>query len=182
MISLAAARFTGCLIVLTILRATPAPEFEPVDELKAAIVLNFLRFAEWPRSESTNSITVGVYGRSSFAQVLRRTLEGKAVNNRALHVVELKYPTELQSCDAIYFATTKETDVRQILNSPQGANALSIGESKDFLQLGGAVNLLVIDGRMSFEVDLAALDRTGVAISSKLLRFGQIHGRRKGEL
>jgi hypothetical protein len=49
------------------------------------------------------------------------------------------------------------------------------------LDSGGAVNLLVIDGHMSFEVSLEALDRSGVSISSKLLRFGQIRSRKKGD-
>jgi hypothetical protein len=170
-----------CLLLAGMLQGAPAPDVEPEDELKAAIVLNFLRFAEWPHPAPASPITVGVFGRISFARVLRRTLDGKSVNDRTLRVVEIKSTADAQGCDALYFAGGRSSEVSQIIAAPVVAHALTIGESKDFLELGGTVNLLVIDGRMSFEVNLDALNRTGVNISSKLLRFGQIRGRRKGE-
>ena len=54
------------------------------------------------------------------------------------------------------------------------SHALTIGEADRFLDYGGAVKLLIVDGHMSFEVSPAALDRAGVSISSKLLRYGQV--------
>jgi hypothetical protein len=36
---------------------------------------------------------------------------------------------------------------------------------------------MIVDGHMSFEVSLEALDRAGLSISSKLLRYGQVKAR-----
>jgi hypothetical protein len=155
---------------------------DPEDQLRAAIVLSFLRFGEWSQPPAAGSpYTVGVVGRSSFAEVLRRTLESKTINDHAIRVVDLGSIQDAQGCQVVYFASDKSADVKPVLQSPRLLHALAIGEAKDFLDWGGAVNLLVIDGHMSFEVSLAALERSGVSISSKLLRFGQIRSRKKGD-
>jgi len=175
------ARLIASFVLLGTMGAMPATDSDPEDELKAAIVLSFVRFADWPHAASGTPITIAVFGRPAFAQVLRRTMEGKVVKDRPLHVVEPKSAADVPTCDLIYFAIAHAPDLRAFLSDPHLAHALTLGEAKDFLEMGGAVNLLEIDGHMSFEFSLEVLDRTGVAISSKLLRFGQIRGRRKGE-
>ncbi len=154
---------------------------EPEDELKAAVVLSFLRYAEWPEAlPSAAPVRVGVLGRSSFTEVLRSALEGKTVGDHTLHVTDLKSAGEAAGCQAVYFATGKTEELKLALRAAGASHALTIGENKDFLRWGGAVNLLVVDGHMSFEVSLDALERSGVSISSRLLRFGQVRDHKKG--
>jgi hypothetical protein len=156
-------------------RATPS---EPEDELKSAIVLSFLRYSEWPVTASAgDSLTVAVIGRPSLAQVLHRVLDGKVVNDRPIRVIEIKSAAELQPVQVLYVATDQGAEIKRALADVRSTHTLTIGESDRFLNYGGAVNLLVVDGHMSFEVDLQMLATTGVEISSKLLRYGQIKGK-----
>lgn len=155
------------------LSAGPAAEGQ--DELKSVIVKNFLRYSTWPETGSTNGpITVGVLGRPSFAQVLHEFLDGKPVNGRTVQIVELKPNSDLRRCQLIYIATDKTSEIRQALQSVRSVHTLTIGEDDRFLDYGGAVNLLLIDGHMGFEVSLESLNRSGVEISSRLLRLGEI--------
>ena len=172
-------RTSACAVILGLLPAIQAGT-EPEDELKSAIVLNFIRYAEWPRLAAGAPLIVGVVGRPSLEQALQRTLEGKSVSDHPVRVIEIKGPPDGVVCQAIYIASDKDAEIKQELQQPYAAHALTIGETKNFLDLGGSVNLLLIDGHMSFEVSLEALTRSGVNISSRLLRFGQIRGRGKG--
>ena len=175
-------RCMALLLALGNFPADAAPLPQPEDELKAAVVLSFLRYTEWPATQPANrAIVVGVLGRPSFTQVLRHALEGKPVNDRAIRVVEVKTAADAQSCQVLYFAADRSSDLQQTLLGLRLARVLTIGESKGFLESGGAVNLLLLDGHMSFEVSVDALERAGVNISSKLLRFGQIRSRSKGD-
>jgi hypothetical protein len=152
---------------------------EAQDELKSVIVKNFLRYATWPETVSPNGpITVGVLGRTSFTQVLHDVLDGKSVNGRTVQIVELTPNSDPRHCQLIYIATAKTAEIRQALQSVRSAHTLTIGEDDKFLEYGGAVSLLLVDGHMGFEVDLDSLNRSGVEISSKLLRLGQIKRRR----
>jgi hypothetical protein len=152
---------------------------EGEDELKSVIVKNFLRYSTWPESAlPAGPIIVGVIGRPSFAQVLHGLLDGKPVNGRLVQTVELKPGSDARQCQLIYIATDKSSEIKQILAGVRAARTLAIGETDKFLEYGGAVNLLLLDGHMGFEVSLEALDRTGIEISSKLLRLGQVKRRR----
>jgi len=157
---------------------TASPVSTPEDELRSAVILSFLRYSEWPeRGAADGTLTVGVLGPPGLVSVLRRTLEAKPVNNRSIHVVELKPVGDPLCCQVIYLATDKAAELRSALAGARAAHALTIGQTDKFLELGGAVNLMVVDGHMAFEVDLKAVEQTGVVISSKLLRYGQVRGR-----
>jgi hypothetical protein len=146
------------------------------DELRAATVWLFVQYSHLAPGID-GAITVGVRGRSSFARVLRRTLEGKSSNGHPVRVVEIE---SVPCCQIMYLATVKSEEIRQLLQGAQPVRVLTIGESDRFLELGGAVYLFIADGHISFETSLDALDRCGVSISATLLRFGQIRNRENG--
>ena len=172
---------SGCaLAVVLTMAACILSATEPEDDLKAATVLSFLRYTEWPPA-SDGVLTVGFLGRPALLHSLQQTLEGKSVNNRGIKVVELKPPLPAYCCDLLYLATDKPAEIRQGFSLAHPPQALTIGESQQFLKMGGAINLMIVDGHMSFEVSREALDRSGLTVSSKLLRFGQIRTQAKGD-
>lgn len=147
------------------------------DELKAAAVWLFVQYSHLVPGPD-GAVTVGVVGRSSFGQTLRRTLEGKSIGGRPVRVADSK--PDLHCCQVIYLATDKADEIRRILLLAQPVRTLTIGESDRFLELGGAVSLFLSDGHIAFETSLNALDRCGITISANLLKFGQIRDRGKG--
>ncbi|MBZ5727576.1 MAG: YfiR family protein [Acidobacteriia bacterium] len=168
-------RWAAVLALSAVLGGFPAAASDGEDELKSAIVWAFLQYSDWSvRPAADTPITVGVLGRSAFRQFLGHYLEGKTVNNRPVRVVEVKAVTDLHGCAAVYFATDKGTEIKQLLPAARAAHALTVGETDRFVEWGGAVNLFLVDGHMSFEVSLGTLEQSGIAISSKLLRWGQI--------
>jgi YfiR/HmsC-like len=175
-------RLLACLALAALFPAHSASSAEPEDELRAAVVLSFLRYGEWSPALPANApLTVGLLGRAAFADVLRHSLEGKTVNEHAIHILELKSASELHGCQIVYFAEDKVFDTQAALENPALARVLTIGETRDFLDWGGAVHLFVLDGHIAFEVSIKALEREGISISSRLLRFGQIRNPKKGD-
>lgn len=163
--------------LVALLAGFAAAAADPEDELKAATVLTFVRHTVWLQGAPTGPITIGVLGRPSMIRTLQRTLDGKTANNRAIHIVDARASAELTSCQVLYVATDNNNEVRQTLAVVRAWHPLTIGETGRFLEEGGAVNLLLVDGHMSFEVSVEALDRAGVSISSTLLRYGQVKAR-----
>lgn len=162
----------GGLVLLSLAAGDWLAATEPEDELKSATVLAFVRHAEW-REAATGPINIAVLGKPATVSTLRRTLEGKTANNRIVHVVEARQP-DLGDIQVLYLASNDNKEVRRALAAAQTSHALTIGESDRFLEYGGAVNLMILDGRMSFDVSREALERAGITISSTLLRYGQV--------
>jgi hypothetical protein len=158
----------------------PLAASEPEDELKAATVLSFLRYSEWPAAPAGDpSLTVGVLGRPALLLTFRKALEGKMVENRPVKVMELPAEPAPGCCQIVFLVSDKPADLKTAL--AHSTHALTIGVSDQFLELGGAIQLLIVDGRMSFEVNREVLERSGITVSSKLLRFGQIRSAGKGK-
>jgi hypothetical protein len=154
---------------------------EPEDEVKSATVMMFLRMAEWHRNIPVEApITVGVLGRPSFVEALSRVLNGKSVEKHPVRVVDLNGTADSTCCHAVYIAAQRPEEIQPALAAKYAAQALTIGESKKFLDSGGAVNLFLLDDRISFEANIDALDRAGVSISSKLLRLGEVRNVKTG--
>jgi hypothetical protein len=177
MLKLRIARWRAGVGLIGLLAGFAVGAAEPEDELKSATVLTFVRHTEWLQGAAAGPITIGVMGRPSMIGTLRRTLDGKTANNRAIRIVDAKAPAELNSYQVLYVATDNNHEVRQALAGMRTSHVLTIGEADRFLDYGGAVNLLILDGHMSFEVSLEALERAGVSISSTLLRYGQVKAR-----
>ena len=168
----------GLIALLATFQGSTVNASEPQDELKSAIVLSFLRYSEWPAgTPAANPITIGVFGRPSFYKVLRRVLDGKSVGNRPIRIVEITAVTDPLCCQVIYLATDKASEISKTLLFSRVSRALTIGETDRFLEAGGAVRLAMVDGHMTFQVDLDTVDRSGIVISSKLLRYGEIKSR-----
>ena len=163
-----------CWTLLGLAALVPSGATEPEDELKAATVLTFIRHAEWHEAAS-GPIRIAVLGRPAMVRTLRRNLEGRTASNRALQIVDADAQSDLRNCQVVYVASDSHAEVRQTLAGGRARHALTIGESDRFLEYGGAVNLLIVDGHMSFEVSREALERAGVTISAKLLRYGQVN-------
>ena len=151
---------------------------ESEDVVKSVAVLNFIRYSTWP-SPTVDPLVVGVAGRTSFFNALRATLQNRPINGRTVRVVELKNITEAQTCQLIYLATERASELQAFLSSTVVSHALTIGESDRFLDLGGAVNFYLTDGHIAFEASLDAIEKTGIQISSNLLRVGQVRSRKK---
>lgn len=159
-----------------LLAGPPPPQVaDSEDELKAATVWLFVQYAHLTPAAG-RAITVGILGRPSFGQVLRRTLENKTAGGHPVRVVEAKPGC----CQVVYLATDRSDELQRALQDTPSHGPLTIGESDRFLDYGGAVNLFIADGRIRFETSLDALDRCGVSISANLLKFGQIRKRAKG--
>lgn len=135
--------------------------------IKAAFLLNFVKFIDWPAEESRSRspLTVCVYGDDPFESLLDRTFAGETVNNRPLKVTRIrKWP---ENCDVVFIAGT-ERDVRNVLQQI-GPGVLTVGESASFLRDGGMINFVIDDRRVRFDISRSALERASVRVSSRLL-------------
>ena len=149
-------------------------QLQQEEDLRAALVLGFARFTEWPGPRE-GAMVIGVYGRPSMAAALERIAAGKTVNGRSVQVRHLRAVGASAGCSIIYYGRLPGQKLKEALGEARGA-VLTIGEDDRFLGAGGAVHLFEEDGRISFEANLAALQAAKVTISSKLLRLGYMTG------
>jgi YfiR/HmsC-like len=144
---------------------SPLPEYR----VKAAFLLSFARFVEWPKEAfdgDTSPFVIAILGSDPFGPELEEALRGKTVHGRGLVVRRSSRASELGRCQLLFLAPGGAGKV-------QNKGVLTVSE--EGRGRGGAmIRFLRQDGRVRFEVDLAAAKSAGLTLSSKLLRVGKL--------
>jgi len=161
---------TACVVLIGF-----GPVFAQVagDEqrLKAAFVLRFPQFVAWPApalaGRTTLDICVDPPG--ATASALREITAGESLNGKQLVVRAAPPARELASCHVLVLAGSRPD--RALLSRAAALPILTVGEGDSFLDLGGIIQLKMVDRRVRFDINLQAASRAGVTLSSQLLRL-----------
>ncbi len=146
-------------------------------EVKAAYLYNFAKFVEWPEKALLNStapIVLCVYGEDPFGRALDETVKGKSVNNRDLAIHRAKSLQELKRCQVVFIDGAEGKRLPEILRELQGSSVLVVGESSGFAEQGGQIQFQLEDNKVRFSINVDAVERAHLKISSKLLALAKI--------
>lgn len=190
----------GATLVLS-LWVAPAPADETIDReyrIKAAFVYNFLKFVEGGRftqaqeagtqqPDPNDPIVVGILGVPP-SRVAFEELKDKKVGTRPVQIrwfkglgqlagedgnVPSAHPDldAIRKCHVLFFCPSEREFLPRMLSWLRNDGLLTIGDVPRFLETGGAINLLIEDKKVRFEVNLAATARARLTIRSSLLRL-----------
>jgi hypothetical protein len=171
-------RLAALLAALLLLWSTPlGAQRVTAPALKAAFVLNFANFTEWPADflAPGQSLSLCVSGDSAVAEALEQTVKGRSVDNHALTVSFLKATdSQILLCHLLYLggSDTKRSDL--LLFALSGTSVFTIGDGDRFAETGGVAQLILENGRIRFAVNIGAARRARLKISSKLLSLATI--------
>ncbi len=162
-----------CLWVLALTPSLRAIEASAPSEyqIKAAFLLNFTKFIEWPANEGAGSpFSICVVGDDPFGPVLDQLVEGETVAGRKIAVRRIRAEARVEppgSCEILYVAK-QEQNLHGVL-SGAGPGVLTVGEGDGFLDSGGMIAFVLEDRRVRFNIDQGAAQRAGLKLSSRLL-------------
>lgn len=140
--------------------------------VKAALLLNFARFIEWPDRAfdgPRDPIEICVLAPSPFGEALDRVLQGESVANRPLAAREVKSTSESANCHLLFVPAGAEARGAAFMRN--GSHTVTVGESRRFENMGGAVNMVIDAGRVRFNVNLRPVEERGVRISARMLQL-----------
>jgi hypothetical protein len=142
--------------------------------VKAAFLYKFLAYVEWPAgtfARDDQPIVVGLLGADDLQAELADVVRGRTVDERPIEVRRLRPGDPLAGVHVLFVGASERARIAALSRAARGT--LVVTESEDALDLGSAINFVVIEGRVRFEVALAAVDRAGIKLSSRLLAVAQ---------
>lgn len=146
--------------------------------LKAAFVLNFARFIEWPGEAQSGrqEFVFGIVGETPVGEALEELVRGKTVNGRRMVVRPGVSVAEMSSCDVIYLAGSEQQRLERHLERLRGQPVLSVSDIPGFAGRGGMIELFMEGNRVRFAIDARAMRAAGLVPSSKLLALARLVG------
>lgn len=113
-----------------------------------------------------------VVGNDAFTKVLREAMENEAVSGHPLVVDSIRSPDMLQGCH-LAFVAAAYGDARSVLQAAMGRAVLTVGEAANFLEAGGIVRFVVVDGRVRFDINVPSAAAGGLELSSRVLQVAR---------
>lgn len=143
-------------------------------QVKAAFLLNFIKFIEWPTgtfATPSEEIRISVYGRNPFDSVTCAELTARTINGRAVVVVVAEDTAEIAKCHVLFVPSTQERLVETLPQLAEQHHILTVGEANGFINRTGMIGFVREHNLLRFEINLAAIDHAGIRISSQVLRL-----------
>ncbi len=147
-----------------------AQETNPSSEraLKAAFIYNFMLFSDWP-VEVGPVLQVCLNGPDRFDQAFD-ALQDKRVEFRSIVVQRKSKGDSLRDCHLVYVSDLPTVDLVRMRDELSGKPALTVADSPGAARQGFAINLVVVNNKLTFGVNLQAARAARIRISSKLLQ------------
>jgi YfiR/HmsC-like len=145
-------------------------------EVKAAYLLKFVRYVEWPAESfpSANSaVVIGVLGANPFDDVLDRSVNGMTINDRPVQVRHLENLEEAAQCHLVFIARDHERDEAVWLRALRNRPVLTVTESDQGLKRGAVLSFVLeysgVGTKVRFSASLPAAQLAGLKLSASML-------------
>ena len=163
------------VIPLLIALARPGDTLASDVSVRIAFLINFSRFAEWPKWVLTDDAPITFCLAPGDAEMADefRTLERQTVQNRMVKAIEVTTPDELTRCQVLYLPVELPGIPAPWLVSAERVGALTVSDRPDFIDEGGMIGLFLVNGRYRFDINLATARSADLHLSSNLLKLAR---------
>lgn len=187
-------------LVVPLVASTPAPA-DVERQVRAAMLLNFMRFTTWPESafaDADSKLVLAVVGTDPFGRVLEQTFGREVVRGRSIAISRLEWPDrerfatesdfdaalvalrrELASAHVAYFVGCPREHLELLLVDSELPHLLTVGDERKCAEYSTALALDRDAGRVVFHANVRRIESLDVQVSSRLLSLARIVGERR---
>ncbi len=144
-------------------------------QAKASALFNFARYVEWPERAFASKDAPFVFcvaGRDSLSTGIA-SLEGRTLHGRATQAKRVLGIEELRACHVIFISENEDRRLVPMLRAVSSESVLTVGDGVGFTEAGGAIGIVLDDGRIRFDINRPALEQAQLRASSNLLRLAR---------
>ncbi len=145
--------------------------------IKAAFLLKFIGFIDWPAATFDRAdapFVIDVLGGTPLGNELERIAAGRQVNGHPVRVRLLGRGDSSAGSQVLFVGRAEGARLNAVVAATEGVPLLLVSESDGALALGSAINFVVVDDKVRFDVALRAINRAGLKISARLLAVARV--------
>jgi hypothetical protein len=166
------------LAVLFVLTASsaPAPAAGPSQsgpsqsDVQSIYLYNFAKFVRWPAGRPGPTLNICIAGQQVYADTLTKVVAGEQVDGHALAVRAIERTEDAAGCDILFIDISARDRLDGLVAATAGKPILTVSDIPGFLDRGGMIQFVLKDSRVRFSVDLRPVARSGISLSSELLK------------
>lgn len=165
---LAIAHFALCHIDNSVMAESNVGEYQA----KTALIYNFAKLVQWPDSAfvADDSPFVFAFLAPDTLGSAPEIIRGKRIHGRVLEVRYYKDVKSIREGNVLF--CSPDSLAKVLADAPayrSGRHVLTVGQSGDFAERGGMVDLTFEEDRLAFIVNLVEVRRANLEINANLL-------------
>lgn len=171
-------RLGGALVLACVIAAftgaAARAQSATATDLRAAFLLNFTRFTDWPALAPKAAFTMCILGDDAVAEAVRKGLGRHLVFGREFQVEAIDGIAAAARCHLLFVGDAARVADRDIVSATRGRPVLTVSNRSGFAQSAGIIELFVERDRMRFAINVDEVQRSGLTISSRLLTLAKV--------
>lgn len=136
------------------------------DRVKSLVIFSITKYVQWPDDDS--EIVIGIL---SEDQELLNTFNEIAAQRSSARKIIIKsfssLETALKKSDLLFIPNEMSAAFENI-SEVNTQNVLVVTEKEGLAKHGSAINFVTVDGKLRFEMNKQAVEKSGLKVSSKL--------------
>lgn len=161
--------FTGQMRAQT----TSADEYD----IRAAMLINLIQFVAWPAwkiDAAHPQLLICVLGFDSIGPIAERYAQNQRVEDKPLQVRHISSVEAAMSCNLLYVGVGEQKHVDPVADELAKRGVLTVSENSNATTPKQVIGLPSLNDHVHIDINLGAAQRTGLTISSKLLRLATV--------
>ena len=146
------------------------------NEVKAAFIVRFTEFIDWPDQDDPERqpLIICVLGDHPIEPILARLTADYTVRGRAIDIQRVANVEAAGACHVVFVPDTQSAQLPALSRALHAQPVLVIANSPGLATAGAAINLFREGSRLRFEINPGALETAGLKASSRLLKLAVI--------
>lgn len=137
--------------------------------LKAAFLYRFIDYVNWKDYSKNQTFKIAILEESPITTSLL-----DIPKNRKIDIKEYKNLDEISFCNILFVPYNSTIPIETILSKFSGKPVLIVTERKGYGSKGAHMNFIIVENKLKFEVNLKAINKSGIGVSSFLLKHAII--------
>ncbi len=137
-------------------------------ELHSMMIYNFLKYIQWPGDKNSGDFVIGVLKDDDVYNTLNTWYGNKERGGKKFIIKKFNSASEITDCQLLYVGSSASNQFDEVLAKIQSNATLTVSNRRGLGEKGSCINFKVVDGRLKFELNQAAMDNAGLKTSSQL--------------
>jgi hypothetical protein len=141
-------------------------------EIKAAMIYNFLKYTDWPAASSGPAI-VCLIGANPLGGRLA-PMAGRTVNQRVIEVRAMGPDADTAPCALVFLDAEQKALWPKLKSALSGRTLLTVSDFDGFAASGGMIEFTRVENRIGVAINTAAVAGAHLSVEERLLALATI--------
>jgi hypothetical protein len=160
------------IIALGVLLSGLIPVFAQDVKFTALLIVNFAKYVGWPVDSQKGDFVITVLGDDPVVEELQAAGQNTAIGDQKIVVKKALSLDRVERCNILYISPDKSNSLTSALGKFP-ASTLVVTNKDGLAKEGSGINIVMIDGKMRFEINVESLKKSGLTAKPVLFKLGK---------